>query len=390
MKLASIASLGAALALFGLPAYSADDTDAGTEAEDDDIVEYIEEILVTGERGETNVLDRAMTVTGFNDLILERLGVQNADDLEVLVPGLQKGNRSQGAGKNEDGHYDMRGVGNDRAVNFFQDTSVAFYVDGVYTDQSYSTDSMFDMERVEVARGPQGTTGGKAAIAGSISLWSRKPTDTFDMRLNAEITDISTQRLQVAFGGPIADSGFSYRLGVSSYTGDGMIENVYEGAEARDAGIPDQRLITPRLRWKNDRWDITARYSHQTDTGTPWASLPLGARDSVNEFLLDRNGNPVIWSDPLTRELVPQRNPFYGADPAPSVANCSNINNDGTRDEFGIICDPEELQWKVAFNAPIHQDSFAENASVEAIFALTENLDVTYKFGYHDVVNDNL
>ena len=76
----------------------------------------------------------------------------------------------------------MRGVGNDRAVNFFQDTSVAFYVDGVYTDQSYSTDSMFDMERVEVARGPQGTTGGKAAIAGSISLWSRKPTDTFDMR----------------------------------------------------------------------------------------------------------------------------------------------------------------------------------------------------------------
>ena len=120
VKLASITSLGMALALFGMPAYSADDTDA----EDDDLNEYIEEILVTGERGETNVLDRAMTVTGFNDLIIERLGVQNADDLEVLVPGLQKGNRSQGAGKNEDGHYDMRGVGNDRAVNFGQDTSV--------------------------------------------------------------------------------------------------------------------------------------------------------------------------------------------------------------------------------------------------------------------------
>ena len=77
-----------------------------------------------------------------------------------------------------------------------------------------------------------------------------------------------------------------------------MIENVYEGAEARDAGVPDQRLISPRLRWKNDRWDITARYSYQTDSGTPWASLPLGARDTVNEFLLDRNGKPAIWDGP--------------------------------------------------------------------------------------------
>ena len=149
-------------------------------------------------------------------------------------------------------------------------------------------------------------------------------------------------------------------------------------------------LVTPRLRWKNDRWDITARYSKQTDKGTPWVSLPLGARDTVNEFLLDRNGNPALWTDRLTGEQIPQTNPFYGADAAPSVANCSNINNDGTRDEFGIICDPDELQWKVAFNAPIRQDSFAENASLEAIFALTDNLDVTYKFGYHDVVNDNL
>ena len=385
--LASTASAGLALALVGLPAYSADETDTDTEEEGGG---YIEEVLVTGERGETNVLDRAMTVTGFSLEMIERLGMQNADDLEVLVPGLQKGNRSQGAGKNEDGHYDMRGVGNDRAVNFFQDTSVAFYVDGVYTDQSYSTDSMFDMERVEVARGPQGTTGGKAAIAGAISLWSRKPTDEFDMRVNVEVTDISTQRLQVAFGGPIAESGFSYRLGVSTYTGDGMIENVYDGADARDAGEYDQLLIAPRLRWKNDRWDITARYSKQTDTGTPWASLPLGARDSVNEFLLDRNGNPAIWTDRITGEQIPQRNPYFGADPAPSVANCSNISQDGTRDEFGIICDPDELQWKVAFNAPIRQDSFAENTSLEAIFALTDNLDVTYKFGYHDIVNDNL
>ena len=377
--------LGMAMALFGLSAYAADETEVDDQ---DDDVGYIEEILVTGERGETNVLDRAMTVTGFNDLIIERLGVQNADDLEVLVPGLQKGNRTQGAGKSEDGHYAMRGVGNDRAINFHQDVSVAYYIDGVYTNQSYATDSTFDMERIEVTRGPQGTTGGKASIAGAINLWSRKPTDTFDMRVNAEITDISTQRLQTAFGGPIGDSDFSYRMGLSTYTGDGMIENVYR--DRPDGGKPEQVIVTPRLRWTNDRWDITARYTKQTDKGTPWASLPLGSRDTVNEFLLDRNGQPAIFRDPLTGEEVPQLNPFFGADVAPSVANCTNISNDGSRDEHNIICNPDELEWKVAFNAPISQDAESENFSLESIFAVTDSLDVTYRFGYHDIRNQTL
>ena len=380
MKHLKIVSLGIALTLTGFPAaFSAE------EAEGEN---YIEEIVVTSERGEVNVLDRAMTVTGFNSVMIEKLGVQNSDDLEVLVPGLQKGNRTQGAGKSEDGHYAMRGIGNDRAISFFQDVSVAYYIDGVYTNLSYATDSTFDMERVEVTRGPQGTTGGKASIAGAINFWSRKPTDTFDMRVNAEITDISTQRFQLAFGGPIGDTNFSYRLGLSTYTGDGMIENVYPGGA--DGGKPDQVIWTPRLRWTNDRWDITARYTYQTDDGTPWVSLPLGARDTVNEFLLDRNGEPAIWRDPITDEEVQQANPFFGADAAPSVTNCSNISNDGTRDEFGIICDPDELQWKVAFNAPIFQDAESENFSLEAIFALTDSLDVTYKFGYHDIVNETL
>ena len=123
MKHLKIFSLGIALTLTGFPAaFSAE------EAEGEN---YIEEIVVTSERGEVNVLDRAMTVTGFNSVMIEKLGVQNSDDLEVLVPGLQKGNRTQGAGKSEDGHYAMRGIGNDRAISFFQDVSVAYYIDGV-------------------------------------------------------------------------------------------------------------------------------------------------------------------------------------------------------------------------------------------------------------------
>ena len=168
---------------------------------------------------------------------------------------MQVGNRTQGGGKNEDDHYYMRGIGSERTVNFFSDTSVAVYIDGVWTDQTYATDGLFDVERVEVARGPQGTTGGRAAIAGAINFHTRKPTDEFDLRVKGEFTDVFTQRYQVAFGGPIKDTGLSYRLGLSRYTGEGKIENI--GSSGIDAAKPDQTIIAPQLRWKNDRLDVT-------------------------------------------------------------------------------------------------------------------------------------
>ena len=264
---------GLTLALAGPWAFGQEEADSEDEQDGGG---YIEEIVVEGERGETRTLDRAMTVTGFNAGMIEEFGIQNTDDLEVLVPGLQVGVRSS-AGKHEDGHLVMRGVANDRRVNFFQDSSVAVYIDGVYTPVSYGLDAgMFDVERIEVARGPQGTTGGKTAIAGSVSFVTKKPTPEWDMVASAEYTDQFSQRYNVAFGGPIADSNFSYRLALGRLTGDGLIENVGAGP---DAGKPDQLQYAPQLRFTNDRLDVTTRYTKLRDTGVQKISLAIGGRD---------------------------------------------------------------------------------------------------------------
>lgn len=377
-KFTPLALLGLALTLTGFPpALSAE------EAEDEE--KYIEEVIVVAERGEINVMDRAMTVTGFNAQLIDKLGIQNTDDLEVLVPGLQVGNRSQGSPPglvgNENDHFFMRGLGTERSSNLFPDTSVAIYVDGVYTDQTFGIDGgMFDVERVEVARGPQGTTGGKNAIAGSINFYTRKPTDTFDMRATLEVNSVSTQRVQVAFGGPIANSDFSYRLGLSSYTGDGRIKN-HSGP---DAMKPEERIIAPQLRWTNDRWDITARYSHMEDTGTPNSSLPLTSENTVDEFVL-ANGERLCAFNPDSGMEECQRNPYFGVQPAPAVAGCSNVSQDGSRDPNQFICDADELRWEVAFNAPIAKDSTAENFSLDVVYAISDALTLNYKFGWHDV-----
>ncbi|MDA1300273.1 MAG: TonB-dependent receptor [Proteobacteria bacterium] len=383
-------SLGCALAVAAVPAsYSAEEQDSERKA--------IEEIIVTAERGETSSLDRAMTVTGFNNNLIQRLGIQNTNDMEVLVPGMQIGPRSQGGGKNEDGHIVMRGVANDRSVNFFQDVSVAVYIDGVYSDQSYGLDqgAMFDVERVEVARGPQGTTGGKAAIAGSVSFVTKKPTYDFDVKASAEFTDQASQQANVAFGGPIGDTGFAYRLGLSRLVGDGVIENIGPGP---DAGEPDQLIYSPQLRFKNDRWDITARYSKLEDKGTPRVSLVIGARNVEQQFLLDTNGQPLLTIDPATigsddpqpiRDAngnpILQINPFFGLSQNPAVANCPGFNNDGTRTPgTPVVCDGEDLQLKVDLNAPILQNNTQESVTLEAHYMLNDSHEIIYKFGNRD------
>ena len=381
--------LGLALTLTGISAF----------ADDHDENAAIEEIIVMGERGETSSLDRAMTVTGFNGGMIEALGIQNLNDLEVLVPGLQAGVQSS-TGKNEDGHLVMRGVANDRRVNFFQDTSVAVYVDGVYSPTTYGLNgATFDMERIEVSRGPQGTTGGKTSIAGALNYVTKKPTEVWDFKATAEFTDQQSQELSLAFGGPIGDTGFSYRLGVNRLTGDGIIKNVGLGP---DAGEPDRLQYIPQLRYTNDRLDITARYNRLEDKGVQRVGLTIGARDTVtqyirnndgslrceidreptsatyNECALDSSGNPTY--------LI---NPGYGLGQNPAVANCPGFNDDGTRDAgLPVVCEGDLLSSVIELNAPIGEDNFQESVSVEARYTLNDTHEIVYRYGDRATATD--
>lgn len=203
------------------------------------------------------------------------------------------------------------------------------------------------------------------------------------------MTDQASQQYNLAFGGPISDSGFSYRLSASRLTGDGVIENVGAGP---DAGEPDQLIYSPQLRFKNDRWDVTARYSKLTDEGTPRVSLIIGPRNTVDEFRLDANGDPIPTTDPLGNTIVDgagnpiyQTNPFFGIGQNPAVAGCSGFNNDGTRTPgTPVVCDGEDLEMKVDLNGPILQDNSQESYTLEAHYQLSDDYELIYKYGNRD------
>ena len=119
---------------------------AADEATDEE--SYIEEIIVTAEKREENILEVPLTMSAFSEQMIEELGMTNNADLEQLVPGLQFG---------DDHGTAIRGIMSQLNREGHTDLAVAVYVNGVYTVDSYGlAPNLFDMDRVEVARGPQG------------------------------------------------------------------------------------------------------------------------------------------------------------------------------------------------------------------------------------------
>lgn len=343
-----IVSLGLALTLTGFPTYAADDEEANDEQKG-----YIEEVIVTAEKREENLLDVPVTLTAFSAQMIEELGMTNQDDLEQMVPGLQFQDEGQLTGQGTT----IRGIGTRLAGETHPDLAVATYVDGVYTLGVYGdAPNMFDLERVEVARGPQGTLNGRNSIAGSISYYSTRPTEEWDMLVHTEFTDQFTQRYGIAFGGPITENVL-FRVNGSYYQGDGAQKNIGFGD---DYDAPDQKFFAPQLRFKTDRMDLNLRYTLLNDDGVPRTQVLLTNFDtsSPTDFLGNPNAH-YLWDGPVPS--VPA-----GCSPRTPGWRCGDIKN------------------QVNVNQSAVGGSTAERQSIAFSFDLSDNYTLRYNFGDTD------
>lgn len=314
----------------------------------------LEEITVTATKREESVLEVPISITAFDSQAMSKLGITSSEDLEQMTPGLQFGT---GAGQGTT----IRGLSSRLWQTSHADQAVAYYVDGVY---SYTLDGvapdMFDVDRVEVARGPQGTLHGRNSIAGAISFFPKRPTDEWDADALVEVTNQVTERYNIAFGGPIF-SWLSFRVTAGMEYGDGAFENIGNGP---DAGKPDEQFIFPQLRIRNDWMDINIRYTESEDHGVPWP-------DSIR---LDRRDPTQYWYD---KDPLPpaewEESPWYlNTDPVPVSSFCPP--NQPTNQ-----C--SDLQLMINTNAPTFTDAMRTGVTVNARFDITDNFTLTYIYG---------
>ena len=195
----------------------------------------IEEIVVTAQKRETALQDTPIAITAFSAAHLERDQIRDFRDVAVQTPSMTF---TQLAGYTQ---IAMRGVGLD-LTNLSAETSVALYEDGVYRGASFLQGiPSFDMERIEVLRGPQGTLYGRNATAGAANIITKQPLDAPE--LNAAITagDYDLRRGELGFSGPIAPGLVSGRASFVYEDRDGYRRNVALGRREDDAEMRGAR-----------------------------------------------------------------------------------------------------------------------------------------------------
>ena len=186
-----------------------------TEEDEFDFLSDIETIEISGKRGQAVEIDTAESVTAFDSDDLDALGVSDIADISQVTPNLEI--RVSGA---TSANFFIRGVGlADFSANAA--SAVAIYQDGVALNSpAIQLGQIFDVEGIEVLRGPQGGGSGRNATAGAIKIYSRKPTGEFSANLKTttgryESDDAANALIQSYEGAiemPIMEDELSTRL----------------------------------------------------------------------------------------------------------------------------------------------------------------------------------
>jgi len=196
----------------------------------------IEEIVVTAQRRAENIQKVPIAITAFDGAELMSRGITSIEGIAARTPSFVY----NGADTAEP-YYFIRGVGTESAQDAAAETSVAIYVDDVYIGRGGGANfDLFDLERVEVLRGPQGTLFGRNASGGVIHMVSQRPQDTYSGRLEATVGDYGRMDFRGMVTGPLSDQ-VSYKLAASSTNRDGYVFNEQSGND-----LGDQEAISLR------------------------------------------------------------------------------------------------------------------------------------------------
>ena len=224
----------------------------------------IEEILVTA-RGRIENLARVPdSISVYGRAELEKHQVVNFEDIAAYTPGVFVIN-DQDPGTNI---ITIRGISTDR----LQQASVAYVVDGLaLADKELFTQPYYDMERVEILKGPQGALYGKNAIGGVFNVITRAPTETFEGSVEAEYGNGDNKAVRVAVGGPLMGKKLMFRVAAQVQDWDGWIYNSFlkkkvDGQYTRN--LRAKLRGEPSDDWTWDlQWNVNAERS-----GAAWVS----------------------------------------------------------------------------------------------------------------------
>jgi iron complex outermembrane receptor protein len=248
-------------------------------------------ITVTAEFREESIFEVPVSVTAVTGEEIERSGIRSVQDIAPYVPNLSsfsfQGDRFLG-------NTTIRGIGNND-LSGLADPSVGVFVDGVPVSLTNNLGmEFFDVERVEVLRGPQSTLYGVNSQGGAINIISRRPTNVWRGQGIASYGSPGIRQNQISFSGPLQPDRLFIGFSGSYSERDGFIRN-----PLLDNLIDDRQslLLLPQLRWTpSENWDISFSGSYEQYNDGGGAFVPLDDIETT-EFSLNSNGLQTVRVD---------------------------------------------------------------------------------------------
>ncbi|MCC5874248.1 MAG: TonB-dependent receptor [Gammaproteobacteria bacterium] len=321
----------------------------------------IEEIIVTAERREVSIQDVGIAVSALDQAAIERLNARDIRDLEGLVPNFNMGESAIGPGLSI---VSMRGVSSQDPEKSF-DPAVGVFIDGIYLGTSaYNVLNTFDLERIEVLRGPQGTLFGRNTTGGVINAVRSRPTGEWGLKTSL----IAGNKGRLDFKGvaniPVIEDQLGLKISGYRETDDGFWSNPNGGP----TGEKDRWSTSIALLWTpSDALDLLLTYDHADDSSELAAVVPRGV--SAPSQLPVR----IIETDPP----VAPATIFAGFGPDPL---CGLI---------GSACHASSTSQAQSLG-PHEQSSELDALTLNATWRPSDRYEVTGIFGWRDSSEDVL
>ena len=218
----------------------------------------LEEMVVTSQKREQNLLDVPSALQAFSGDMLEDAGVRDTNDLTRLVPDMMMSGEDVGRA-----NIWLRGIGS-TAFDVGSESSNALFVDEIFMSRAQSVmTGLVDIERVEILKGPQGTLYGRNALGGAISIYYKKPTSEYEQKLKAGLGDSGYESLSYMVSGELGNNLYGRMiLGYQDIEGPHT-----ETLRGDDDGPENQNIRFSLFGEGNDyEWSLTADYS-KSDVG---------------------------------------------------------------------------------------------------------------------------
>lgn len=207
------------------------------------------EVTVTASLRPETLAEVPASITVLDRDTLELASLQHFEELTQLVPNLNwsgEGSRAR--------YFQLRGIGELEQYEGAPNPSVGFIVDDIDVSAIGGAATLFDVDRVEVLRGPQGTRYGANALAGLVYIRSAAPTGQPELRFEATGGSDDTAALGLVAGGALPGTALAGRLALQQYRSDGFRNNAFLGRD--DTNDRDELTLRGKLHW--DAGEATA------------------------------------------------------------------------------------------------------------------------------------